>query len=78
MSATLPAVYQFPVGLLTLFLAALGIFLLLTYFFWIKKSLFLAVGGRPLIVISLSGWSPKKLEGVDTFVNAFSQAKDNV
>jgi hypothetical protein len=34
------------------------------------------VGGRPLIVVSLSGWSNKKLEAVDGFVNAFSQAKD--
>ena len=51
--------------------------LLASYFFWVKKSLFLSVGGRPLIVISLSGWSPKRLEGVDTFINAFSQAKNS-
>ncbi len=69
---------QLPMWLLALGLAAVGGVLLGTYFFWIKKSLFLSVGGRPLIVISLSGWSPKRLEGVDTFVNTFSQAKDAV
>ena len=67
---------QLPMWLLALGFAAVGGVLLGTYFFWVKKSLFLSVGGRPLIVISLSGWSPKRLEGVDTFVNTFSQAKD--
>ncbi len=69
---------QIPMWLLALGFAAIGGVLLSTYFFWIKKSLFLSVGGRPLIVISLSGWSPKRLEGVDTFINTFSQAKDAV
>ncbi|HMA34995.1 MAG TPA: hypothetical protein VKY74_11010 [Chloroflexia bacterium] len=57
-------------------LALLGLLTLASYFFWVKRSLFLSVGGRPLIVVSVSGWSPKKLEPVDSFVNAFSQAKD--
>lgn len=69
---------QLPMWLLALGFAALGGVLLGTYFFWVKKSLFLSVGGRPLIVISLSGWSPKRLEGVDAFINTFSQAKDAV
>jgi hypothetical protein len=76
LSTTLPGLYQFPLWLIIGVLAVLGGVLLFTYFFWVKKSLFLSVGGRPLIVISLSGWSNKKLEGVDTFVNAFSQTKD--
>ncbi len=42
------------------------------------KSLFLSVGGRPLIVVSLTGWSSKRLEGVDIFINAYSQARDAV
>jgi hypothetical protein len=72
------SVLQLPMWLLALGFAALGGVLLGTYFFWVKKSLFLSVGGRPLIVISLSGWSPKRLEGVDAFINTFSQAKDAV
>ncbi len=57
-------------------LLALGLFTLAGYFFWVKRSLFLSVGGRPLIVISVTGWNAKKLEPVDQFVNAFSAAKD--
>lgn len=57
-------------------LALLGLLMLASYFFWVKRSLFLSVGGRPLIVVSISGWSGKKLESVDSFVNAFSQAKE--
>jgi hypothetical protein len=57
-------------------LALVAALTLASYFFWVKRSLFLSVGGRPLIVVSLSGWSGKKLEAVDGFVNAFSQAKD--
>jgi hypothetical protein len=72
------SILQLPMWLLALGFAALGGVLLGTYFFWVKKSLFLSVGGRPLIVISLSGWSPKRLEGVDAFINTFSQAKDAV
>jgi hypothetical protein len=75
---SLGSVIQVPMWLLALGFAAVGGVLISTYFFWIKKSLFLSVGGRPLIVISLSGWSPKRLEGVDAFINTFSQAKDAV
>jgi len=57
-------------------LVVLGLFTLASYFFWVKRSLFLSVGGRPLIVVSVTGWSAKKLEPVDQFVNAFSAAKD--
>jgi hypothetical protein len=71
-----PLLSQVPTWALPAVLAALGLLLLAAYFLWVKKSLFLSVGGRPLIVVSLSGWSAKKLEGVDTFVNAFSQARD--
>src|SRR5690349_19753611 len=76
LSASLSGLYQFPLWLIVLVLVILGGTLLATYFFWVKKSLFLSVGGRPLIVISLSGWTAKRLEGVDLFVNAFSQIKD--
>jgi hypothetical protein len=63
--------------LLAIPLALIGILALASYFFWIKRSLFLSVGGRPLIVVSISGWSGKKLTAVDSFVNAFSQAKES-
>ena len=74
--STTAASFPVPLWLVGVVLAVLGLTLLASYFFYVKKSLFLSVGGRPLIVISLSGWSAKRLESVDAFINAFSQAKD--
>ena len=59
--------------------AVLGIFaiyLLANYFFWVKRTLFLSVGGRPLITVSITDWNTRKLAGMDSFINAFSQVKD--
>ncbi len=69
-------VYSASPLLLAIPLAIIGVLTLASYFFWVKRSLFLSVGGRPLIVVSISGWSGRKLTTVDAFVNAFSQAKD--
>jgi len=57
-------------------LALWGIFLLARYFFWIKRTLFVSVKGRPLITVSIADWNQRKLEGMDSFVNAFFGIKD--
>lgn len=59
-------------------LAVLALVVLSTYFFWMKRTLFVSVKGRPLITVSISDWNAAKLEGMDAFVNAFSQVKDAV
>jgi hypothetical protein len=56
----------------------LAIYLFVNYFFWIKRTLFLSVGGRPLITVSITDWNARKLEGMDQFINAFAQVKDAV
>jgi hypothetical protein len=58
-------------------LALLAIYLLVNYFFWVKRTLFLSVGGRPLITVSITDWNGKKLEGMDQFINIYSQMKDS-
>jgi hypothetical protein len=57
-------------------LALVGLALLVLYFVWIKRTLFVSVSGRPLITVSVSDWNTRKLEGMDGFVNAFFQVKD--
>lgn len=57
-------------------LALWGLFLLAKYFFWIKRTLFVSVKGRPLITVSIADWNQRKLEGMDSFVNAFFGIKD--
>jgi hypothetical protein len=57
-------------------LALWGLFLLARYFFWIKRTLFVSVKGRPLITVSIADWNHQKLEGMDSFVNAFFGIKD--
>lgn len=62
-------------------IAAIGmgifaIYLLVNYFFWVKRTLFLSVGGRPLITVSITDWNNRKLAGMDSFINAYSQVKD--
>jgi hypothetical protein len=74
----LPAVYAIDPRIVAGALAILAIYLLVNYFFWVKRTLFLSVGGRPLITVSVTDWNPRKLEGMDAFVNAYSQVKDAV
>lgn len=62
--------------LLAAALALLGVFLLAKHFFWIKRSLFVSVKGRPLITVSMTDWNSRRLLGMDSFVNAFFQIKD--
>ena len=57
-------------------LALIGLALLVLYFVWVKRTLFVSVSGRPLITVSVSDWNTRKLEGMDGFVNAFFQVKD--
>jgi hypothetical protein len=62
--------------ILAVVFAILAVYLLVNYFFWVKRTLFLSVGGRPLITVSITDWNARKLEGMDSFINAFSQVKD--
>lgn len=64
------------IAIAALGLAIFAIYLLANYFFWVKRTLFLSVGGRPLITVSITDWNTRKLAGMDSFVNAFSQVKD--
>lgn len=73
---TYPMLYIINPSIIAAGLAILGLALLLLYFFWVKRSLFLSVKGRPLITVSVSGWNSRKLEGMDAFLNAFFQMKD--
>ncbi len=57
-------------------LAVAGLVLLVMYFLWVKRTLFVSVSGRPLITVSVADWTPRKLEGMDGFVNTFFQMKD--
>src|SRR5207302_8033045 len=65
------------VGIAAVGLAVFAIYLLVNYFFWVKRTLFLSVGGRPLITVSITDWNTRKLAGMDSFINAFSQVKDS-
>ncbi|HEY0071981.1 MAG TPA: hypothetical protein VGE04_18625, partial [Chloroflexia bacterium] len=51
---------------------------LVRYFFHVKRTLFISVRGRPLITVSIADWNTRKLEGMDSFVNAFFQIKDHM
>lgn len=59
-------------------LGVLGLLLMVMYFVWVKRTLFISVSGRPLITVSVADWNSRKLEGMDGFVNAFFQVKDMV
>lgn len=76
--ATFPALYEIGIALpiIAALLALWGIFLLARYFFWTKRTLFVSVKGRPLITVSIADWNQRKLEGMDSFVNAFFGIKD--
>lgn len=69
--------YIFDPRILAVGFALLAIYLLANYFFWVKRTLFVSVRGRPLITVSITDWNAKKLEGMDSFINAFSQVKDD-
>jgi ribosomal protein L40E len=73
-----PDLYRIDPVIIAGALALLGLILLATYFFWVKRTLFVSVKGRPLITVSISDWNTRKLEGMDAFVNAFFQVKDAI
>ena len=75
-STSLEALYKIDPLIIAAALGILAIYLLANYFFWVKRTLFLSVGGRPLITVSITDWNSRKLAGMDSFVNAFSQVKD--
>jgi hypothetical protein len=76
--ANFPLVYTVEPMYVAIALALAGLVLLVMYFIWVKRTLFVSVSGRPLITVSVADWSSRKLEGMDGFVNAFFQMKDAV
>src|SRR5205823_3807472 len=76
--ANLPLVYQVEPLYIGIALGVLGLVLLVMYFLWVKRTLFVSVSGRPLITVSVADWNSRKLEGMDSFVNSFFQMKDAV
>lgn len=62
----------------SLLLVAGAVLTLVRYFFHVKRTLFISVRGRPLITVSIADWNTRKLEGMDSFVNAFFQIKDHM
>jgi hypothetical protein len=74
--ASLPLVYYVEPMFVGLAFGVLGLILLVMYFLWVKRTLFISVSGRPLITVSVADWNSRKLEGMDGFVNAFFQVKD--
>lgn len=59
-------------------LLAGAVLTLVRYFLHVKRTLFISVRGRPLITVSIADWNTRKLEGMDSFVNAFFQIKDHM
>jgi hypothetical protein len=78
LATTLPLLYTVDPIFLGIALGVLGLLLLVMYFVWVKRTLFISVSGRPLITVSVADWNSRKLEGMDGFVNAFFQVKDMV
>ncbi len=66
-----------PTGWVALGIGLLGVFFIISYFTYISKSLFVSVSGRPLITVSIGGYRPRRLDDIDTFINALAAAKDN-
>ena len=77
-AATLPLLYTIDPIFVGIALGVLGLLLLVMYFVWVKRTLFISVSGRPLITVSVADWNSRKLEGMDGFVNAFFQVKDMI
>lgn len=73
-----PLVYTIDPLYIGIALAVAGLALLVMYFLWVKRTLFVSVSGRPLITVSVADWNSRKLEGMDGFVNSFFQMKDAV
>lgn len=73
-----PLVYTVDPLFIGIALAVAGLALLVMYFLWVKRTLFVSVSGRPLITVSVADWNSRKLEGMDGFVNSFFQMKDGV
>lgn len=65
-----------PLEWVALAIALLGLFFVVSYFFYVSKSLFVSVHGRPLITVSVSGYRPRNLDDIDNFINALAGAKD--
>jgi hypothetical protein len=74
----LPLLYIINPLFIGIALAVFGLILLVMYFIWVKRTLFISVSGRPLITVSVADWNSRKLEGMDGFVNAFFQVKDMI
>jgi hypothetical protein len=76
LESNFPLVYTVEPLFIAIALAVVGLALLVMYFIWVKRTLFVSVSGRPLITVSVADWNSRKLEGMDGFVNAFFQMKD--
>ncbi len=74
--ANFPLLYTVEPMFIGIALAVAGLALLIMYFVWVKRTLFVSVSGRPLITVSVADWNSRKLEGMDGFVNTFFQMKD--
>jgi len=78
LESNFPVLYTIEPLFVAIALAVVGVVLLVMYFLWVKRTLFVSVSGRPLITVSVADWTPRKLEGMDGFVNAFFQMKDTL
>jgi hypothetical protein len=76
LESNFPLLYTVEPLFVAIGLAVAGVVLLVMYFLWVKRTLFVSVSGRPLITVSVADWTSRKLEGMDGFVNAFFQMKD--
>lgn len=77
LEAAFPFFYSIEPLLLAVVFFLGAIAFLVRYFLHVKRTLFVSVKGRPLITVSISDWNTRKLEGMDSFVNAFFQIKDH-
>lgn len=73
-----PALYLVEPLIFTGVAALLAVLLLAMYFFWLKRTLFVSVSGRPLINVSVSEWGARKFDALDAFINTFAQIKDTL
>ena len=74
--SSFPFLYVVPPWTIGLAFGLISLYPIIRSFFWTKRTLFVSVKGRPLITVSISDWSQKRLDGMDEFVNAFFQIKD--
>lgn len=78
LGVSFPVLYVIDPIFFALLLLAGALLLLVRYFLHVKRTLFISVRGRPLITVSIADWNTRKLEGMDSFVNAFFQIKDHM